>query len=222
MFDYTPIVSGYIKSIEQLLHEICVSYRNSKKLYCPMSSFTLGSYTNFINENELILRTELQPDKKIIIDCLDSYRIESRNHLFHKDFFNNWDRVEIIRENTIFLYVALLGAVEPSLIANGFLNLRILDDNYDQLFKIISNEKTNYYSITLKGKEYHGLQKVISNKGLLFNKNGQIKNTIKFKIINDNRYEIIELSRRNMPSEVWIENIIGNKIKKIWPIANCN
>lgn len=55
MFDYTPIVSGYIKSIEQLLHAICTSYRNSNNTQLDMSRFTLGSYIKYLEENTTII-----------------------------------------------------------------------------------------------------------------------------------------------------------------------
>lgn len=82
MFDYTPIVSGYIKSIEQLLHAICTSYRNSNNTQLDMSRFTLGSYIKYLKENTTIFRIDLQSELETIIDCLNRYRVESRDHLF--------------------------------------------------------------------------------------------------------------------------------------------
>ena len=133
MFDYTPIVSGYIKSIEQLLDVICSSYCDEVGDNTNMGSYTLGDYTIYIDNNENILRPELRAAKQIIVNCLVSYRKESRNKLFHKHYLNSWDKVEMIRLNTIFLYVVLLGAVDSSFLYSKPDVLGILNLEYDQL-----------------------------------------------------------------------------------------
>ena len=108
-----------------------------------MSGFTLGKYIKYMNEavNDNIFRSELRPVKGIIYRCLTSYRIECRNNLFHKDYFNDWNRVEIIRENTYFLYVAILGGIDTSLVRydEGILNLK-----YDRLFRSLDKQRNNY------------------------------------------------------------------------------
>lgn len=53
-----------------------------------MGSWTMGNYKYFINDNEDIIRPELRNVKDVIVACLESYRVESRNHLFHRDYFN--------------------------------------------------------------------------------------------------------------------------------------
>ena len=149
MFDYTPIVSGYLKSIEQLLHALCKSYIDKHNIQRDLSDYTFGKYvTDF--KRDRIFRRELVPAKSIIIACLNSYRAESRNNLFHKDYFNSWDRVEQIRANTIFLYVALLGAVDPALIESDPGVLSILNIEYDQMFSIIYESADHYYSLIFK------------------------------------------------------------------------
>src|SRR5690606_5199181 len=67
LFDYTPIVSGYIKSIEQLLHVICTRYRNSQHENLNMGSYTLGQYMDYMKNHDGIYRDELRPAKDIII-----------------------------------------------------------------------------------------------------------------------------------------------------------
>lgn len=218
MFDYTPIVSGYLKSVEQLLDTICVSFRNANNLYLNMKPFTLGNYKQFIDDHETILRSELLPAKDIIIACLESYRIESRNNLFHKDYFNNWTRVEQIRNNTIFLYVALLGSVDSKLLSGNPKVLGIINMDYDNMFSILDKQTEYYYTFILNGIEYTEMEKVHRETGLLYNGNGLICNKINFKKFSYDHYVNIELSRDCMPSEIWTSDVYGKKKKKIWPI----
>ena len=217
MFDYTPIVSGYIKSIEQLLHAICVNYRNANHIQLNMRDYTMGSYTIFLDNHEQILREALRPMKETIVKCLESYRIESRNHLFHKDYFDSWDRVEHIRENTIFLFVTLLGSVDEALLTYNPEILGYLNDDYDRMFRLLDKRKERCFTLILDGKEYTDIDKQQRDKGLTFDENGQIQNKVRFKQFVYDHYEQIEISRRNMPSEIWISEAFNNKSKKIWP-----
>lgn len=219
LFDYTPIVSGYIKSIEQLLHIICVRYRNSQHVYINMGSYTLGQYIDYLRKNAGIFRNTILPAKDIIINCLDSYRAESRNHLFHKDYLNSWGRVEQIRTNTIFLYMALMGAVNDTLIIENDTLLGSLNVEYDRLFQILDAQAEQNYTFILNGTEYLEMAKQPRYKGLIFDRNGLITNSIHFKKFNYDHYEEVEISRKNMPSEIWIAGPFRKKGEKIWPIT---
>lgn len=219
MFDYTPIVSGYIKSIEQLLHKLCVLYRNTNQIPLNMSSFTLGKYSDFIKNNKRILRKELRPAKNIITSCLDSYRIESRNHLFHKDYFNNWERVERIRENTIFLYVILTGAVDINQISNDPIkDLGFLNTEYNCLVCTLDDYPNHFVSLMLNGKFYSEAKVIPRKQGLVFDKNGLITNKIQIEIFSKGNFQTIELSRRNIPSKIWIVDSNNRRTKQIWPV----
>ena len=219
MFDYTPIVSSYIKSIEQLLNFICSNYVSMNNDTTDMSGFTLGKYIKYMNEavNDNIFRSELRPVKGIIYRCLTSYRIECRNNLFHKDYFNDWNRVEIIRENTYFLYVAILGGIDTSLVRydEGRLNLK-----YDRLFRILDKQRNNYFLCVINGIEYSGMNIGPRNEGIIYNENGLINNAIVLKRFNYDHYDNVKLSRDNMPSEIWITDSFGTKKERIWPLKN--
>ncbi|SEL42765.1 hypothetical protein [Ruminococcus albus] len=219
MFDYTPIVSSYLKSIEQLLNSICCNYASLHSDTTCISEFTLGKYIHYINEaaHESIFRSEIRPVKGIIYRCLNSYRIECRNNLFHKDYFNNWNRVEMIRLNTFFLYVAILGSVDTSLIKydDGILNLK-----YDELFRIIDKQRSSRFLCVINGEEYSGMNIEPRNEGIKYNESGLITNTIVLKRFNYDHYDIIELSRDNLPSEIWIIDSFGTKKRRIWSILN--
>lgn len=216
LFDFTPVVSGYIKSIEQILHIICTRYRNSQHERINMGSYTLGNYMEYLESHNGIFRDELLPAKDIILKCLDSYRAESRNHLFHKNHLNSWERVKQIRTNTIFLYVTLLGSVEITLIKKGRDILGSINVEYDHLFSILDEETHREFIFVLNGTEYSGMQKQNRYQGLIFDRNGLIANTVRFKKFDYDHYEEVELSRSNMPSAIWIAESFGEKGRKIW------
>ena len=214
MFDYTPIVSGYLKSIEQLLHTICSSYSNYFNTQEDLSNYTMGEYIDYISRwgvFKKVFRKELKPAKDYIKGCLHSYRKESRNHVFHKDYFNLWDRVEQIRKNTIFLHVVLLGAIDSSLINSDPSILSILNIEYDRLFSLLDKQNDHYFSIELDNKEYLEMRKERRYKGLEFDENGLIMNSITFKKFDYDHYETVEISRSNMPSAIWKTDSSGKK-----------
>ena len=216
MFDYTPIVSGYLKSMEQLLHAICSSYLKENKKVLDISNYTMGKYIDFI-QKERIFRSGFGKNKKIIIRLLNSYRAENRNNLFHKSYFSSWDKVEQIRKNTIFLYVVMLGAVDQRYIKEPAV-LGMLNIEYDQLFCIVDGLENETFSFVLEGKEYSKMWKEPRDKGLEFNQNGLIINTIVFKKFDYDHYETIEISRLKYPTEIWTIDSFGKKQRNIWPL----
>lgn len=218
MFDYTPIVSGYIKSVEQLLFSICTTYRNTKRIWQDMGSWTMGNYKFFIDENEEIVRSEIRPVKSNILACLESYRVESRNHLFHRDYFNDWERVEQIRKNTIFLYFTLLGMIDEQLISENPKMLGILDDAYDRLFCAVDMARANCYAIEINGKVYSCMEKIQRSVGITYGWNGLIRNKIRFRKFDYDHFVEIEISPREMPTSIWSCDSQGNKLKLIWEV----
>ena len=216
LFDYTPIVSSYLKSIEQLLDFICNNYAMLNGDITDMSKFTLGNYNKYMNKksNDTIFRPELRQAKGIIFHCLDKYRIECRNNLFHKDYFNNWNKVEMIRSNTFFLYVVILGSVDPALI-----NYKegILDLKYDRLFRLLDKKRDQHFLCIINGKEFSEMSIEPRREGITYNDNGLISNSIVLKKFNYDHYDRIEITIDNMPSEIWITDSIGTKKERIWP-----
>lgn len=211
MFDYTPIVSGYLKSIEQLLYSLCLSYRNLHD-DIQFDLKTLKDYTNFIKINENMLRSSVQNAKCTIVSCLNSYRIESRNNLFHKDYFNDWNRVEQIRKNTIFLYVTLLGAVD---LHECPIDLKILDEKYDNLFKILDESNHQYYDLIFKDEKFLDMEKERRMTGIIFDKYGQTENEIRFTKFDYDHYVTVEVSKKHMPEQIWEHDVNGKDKKRI-------
>jgi len=217
MFDYTPIVSGYLKSIEQLLYSLCSGYDSMNDINEDISNDMLSNYIQGISNGKYkIFRREILPVKRTIINCLLTYKNESRNNLFHKDYFNKWDKVEQIRRNTIFLYVILLGALDPDISYSNPSILGIINDEYDRLFSVIDSCDNVEYSFTINGVRYNEMNKNPRYIGLTYDENGSIKNNIVFSKFVYDHNEKIEISRLNMPSEVWITDNSGPR--KIWPL----
>ena len=173
-FDYTAIVSGYLKSIEQLLYHIaCFSkdkgykiknngQKNKQGVY-PASvkigkvykidfvtendgcfDTTIGSLMHFLDDNKADLLICEDIYKKTIIDCLNCYRIECRNDSFHLDNNYNWSRVEFIRWNTFLIYILLLSCCK----------LADTDWKTKQDFRFIEDDRLErLYDIISSGKE---------------------------------------------------------------------
>lgn len=216
LFDYTPIVSGYLKSVELLLHKICVVFRNTNNIKKSFRDYTLGRYKDFILENPEIIRAEVRPELEIITNCIQSYATENRNHLFHKDILSLWERVNDIRTNTIFLFAVLLGSIDSSLIDNNDNLLSILRDQYEQLFLILDKKTSGFYTIIIKGKEYSNMEKLPRHEGLSYNNYGLVKNSVSFRRFIYDHYEEVVISPNNMPTEVWVENRYGEKSTRLF------
>ena len=216
IFDYTPIVSGYIKSIEQLLHIICKRYNIAQGVKFSKNLLTLNDYTEYLANNIDIIREDVRAEVNVIISCLNSYRIECRNNLFHKDSLKEWEKVDIIRNNTIFLYVALLGTIDMEIFGKYSNVFGILNSEYDSMFYSIEKNTNEYFSLKFNDKEYPIMRKEQRIQGLSFDKYGLINNTIKFQILDGDSNEEIELSRKYMPTEVWAVDAFGKKKKRIF------
>lgn len=189
-FDYTAVISGYLKSIEQLLETIakvnidnnCIieihskklkkAYTNNIKVYdkyrrerclnindkgwvvCdtdhPYIDYTseqneyknssIGVYEYFLRVNNHIF---VEPNtSNCIADLISCFRDECRNEFFHIHNLNDWNVVEKVRLNAIYLYFVLLGGIViPD---NKMSELGIIKkDKFDELCGII-NEFVNY------------------------------------------------------------------------------
>ncbi|MCD7808702.1 MAG: hypothetical protein LUH02_05110 [Erysipelotrichaceae bacterium] len=168
-FDYTAIVSGYLKSIEQLLYHIAMfsvdkgfkikyngkrydngerpTYHNINNVrkvcfsseYILFADTSMGSLIHFFDDNPSLFCIDKQYIKTII-DCLNCYRIECRNNSFHLDNLDNLSRVYFIRWNTLFLYIVLLSCCKLGENETETLNS----------FKVIKNDQFErlYYLIS--------------------------------------------------------------------------
>ena len=123
--DNTFIVAGYLKSIEQLLWSI-IKITAKGKYICGKKideknndsiSATLGTLEYFIiDEANSSIFADTFKDNKFVIHYLRSqialWREKKRNGLFHKTQLNDKSKIDSIREETIFLYFLILGALK--------------------------------------------------------------------------------------------------------------
>ena len=149
-FDYTVVISGYLKSIEQLLYQIAMlfltengengfritQYGSKKYERIPFiksniknMNFDFGSLEHFFRENPAIFDVN---NIKEIIDMLFCFREECRNGYFHKHNLDKWEIVEKTRSNALCLYWMLLGGCKID--TSHFLTLGIDEsDPFDLL-----------------------------------------------------------------------------------------
>lgn len=197
-FDYTSVVSGYLKSIEQLLYKIVMlnidndckiamkrdmlkkafrqnipvfklidnkfnkvpgnkqgnNYRSTNYPYIEFTEHqkefmdsSIGTFEYFLRCNKHIFSN---PDNaKTVTDMISCFRIECRNGFFHTHNLNDWDLVEKIRSNAIYLYFVLLGSCIIPEERKHELNL-IHRDRFDELCKKIREfKKYNILNMTM-------------------------------------------------------------------------
>ena len=113
--------------------------------------------------------------------------------------------------------MALLGAVDEAIVNSDPAFLGILNIEYDQMFGVLDKYNNDLFSFVLDGKEYSEMRKDPRSKGLVFNENGLITNSITFKRFDYDHYEVVEFSRDNMPTEVWLADVFDKKKMKLCP-----
>lgn len=119
--DLTNIISGYLKSIEQLLFEIIKLSRDkgitvkTKDGICKYNEVpedivdtTLNALETVIKKNDLLDTNNYA--KCYIIRVIDDWREKYRNKYFHKDNLQSKEKVVEIRETVIYLYFLILGS----------------------------------------------------------------------------------------------------------------
>lgn len=126
--DNTFIVSGYLKSIEQLLWDIIYIVgqgRNIKDI--PISEDnveeidkTLGALQYFLSNwsNDDLFQQSFENGTHYVMKYLKTqisdWRKQYRNGYFHKHNLCDKEKIEAIREETYFLYLLILGSIKLS------------------------------------------------------------------------------------------------------------
>lgn len=126
--DNTFIVAGYLKSIEQLLWDIIVLTGVGRKIKDVKITTkeddtidkTLGALEWFIGSwyNSNLYLNSFVGDKNEVVDYLRAqiadWRANRRNGYFHKHELSHKKNVDLIREETWFLYFLILGSLKLS------------------------------------------------------------------------------------------------------------
>ena len=227
-FDYVAIVSGYLKSVEQLMFAIADSYSSSKGAYkkyvkkdkklvtitSPLiedPDTTMGGLCFFYQNNKDIIAKLSQQQKETFFFCLFCYKDECRNDSFHKHNISDWDRVEYIRSNTFLVYALLLGCCELGNDCDK--DLQIATD--DRISRIVYQmEDWQHYNLYWRGKEIipvHGPEYQyyeVDGYGILKGK------TLTLDIYHGGlkRSEHIVLLENDLPDAIWYVDITGKRI----------
>jgi hypothetical protein len=134
--DNTFIVSGYLKSIEQLLWDIIFIVGQGREIRGIMISEstedeidkTLGALQYFLGnwENDDLFLNSFGNSKHFVMNYvktqISDWRKQYRNGYFHKHNLNDKNKIEAIREETYFLYMLILGSLKLSPIEMDRLN----------------------------------------------------------------------------------------------------
>ncbi len=123
--DNTFIVSGYFKSIEQLLWNILLIVGEGKQIggvdiieaNIEQIDSTLGSLQNFFSDydNDDLFQNAFGNGKNFVMRYLkaqtSNWRKKYRNGYFHKQNLKDIDNINAIREETYYLYMLILGSL---------------------------------------------------------------------------------------------------------------
>ncbi len=250
LFDYTSIVSGYLKSIEQLLLEIIMRFadkpineNNASKMYriksngkknengeYPASSkkegkaytinfslkeleyadTTIGALIYFVRNYKQRILTVKREFQDIILDCLECYRIECRNNSFHKHNNYDWKRVNMIRHNTLILYIMLLGGIEIGTDEDDVKKRFgvVTDDRLERIYYSLKKQQGYSFKIKIDGDYYLATREPESSfpeydkNGLLQEEFAIYVNCKKEKSVDEGNRKI-RIDRKNIPEEIW-------------------
>lgn len=121
--DLTSVVTGYLKSIEQLIfavidlpREETITIKSKDRdvvEFCrdnmDIIDTTLWSLEQVLRHNSSILDITGYV-KRHLVDTIDDWRDKQRNGYFHQHNLHSIDKVEEIREKALYLYFLILGS----------------------------------------------------------------------------------------------------------------
>lgn len=209
LIDFTSVISGYLKCVELLLSIIMTSFYNwdySSKVLGFMVK-RLGIQKNwsnciFINSSDSL--------KEVFIKCVECYLKECRNAHFHKHLVLDWDEVETIRNNTIFLCKLML----ISLKWNGDINtvFGFPNDRFDRMCAFV--KENPHHPLLFKKTEESECQEVFAEKRKYWNYtcDGYFEDMdLLFREIEGG--EVFTINRNILPEEVYydIDGIDGTE-----------
>ena len=127
LLDFTPIMCGYFKCVEQLLHAIVLEKGYGKEFSINASSeivtiddsrkfeSTLGSLLFFLRKNRDCFVVNDKKIQNFYFSELDNWIKTKRNGYFHKDNINNPDKLPEIRMSTMFVLFLTIALFKPTI-----------------------------------------------------------------------------------------------------------
>lgn len=160
-------------------------------------------------------------DKRILFDCLKAYT-NDRNKYLHKGKIESKDTLDLIRENTRYLYVVLLGSAKHIEEEKALKNyLKIVDDNFDKTlsflldgeigksFVVEYNNGLKFNAILVKDKniitDYDEDGFIISSP-LYFvrvEENMSYSEQLNYAFNNPKKEDVFDLDREHNPIKIW-------------------
>ena len=212
LFDYTPIISGYVKSIEQLMYQIIVIsvYDGDSSKFGDQFT-TMDTLCKYFRKNPCIFRIADTTFRNTLKDCLYCYKKECRNNHFHKHNIYNWNQVKDIRSNTLILYIMLFGGCNLGKDDEEIRkNFRIVDDKLERIYfglRGIPLRITDFY-IKFKGEEMSvKCSRITESSFPQFDRNGFLVDFgISFRCEEDSaqysKGDLITVTRDHIPEEI--------------------
>ena len=176
--DYTTVVTGYLKSVEQMLYQILQRYcdsgkklkttwrfyhdmgknaprkieMNKENLSADYCKTTLDAMVSFFRNNPDCWTTENRDIQRNAIAVFDEYKDKIRNGYFHKDNLTEWEQVNQTREDTIYLYCLILSLLKwPDEFQQHLID--DLEDDFDRVAAMIEDSMYDiYYLLYENGK----------------------------------------------------------------------
>ena len=234
--DYTSIISGYLKSVEQLLYKIVMlsidkkctikqkgGKRNSRETFTTENlkkcDTTLGALICFLRDNKGTLLIDHQY-KECLLNCLMTYVNECRNENFHKHNITQWNNVELIRKNTFLMYVLLLGCCRLAATKQAtdkYFGI-VRDDRMERVFNWIVNIPQEKFYLKFLEEEPVLAKFGKTNEFPHFDEYGFIKDYSFFLECPEkidpvvNRPERIFIKRDRLPEQMWYIDNNGRRV----------
>ncbi|WP_346677260.1 hypothetical protein [Erysipelatoclostridium sp. An173] len=228
--DLTGIVTGYLKSVEQLLYQIVkfhsgegIPIKTINKGFQPYIENmeieidnTLWSINKFVTSN----KAKLAINRKIrgcIYNAIDTWKNLNRNGYFHKNnLYKKDNKIEDIRSQTILLYFLILGGINFN--SKELISLGITTNELNVVSQIDEDTLYNIFKEWWnKVLEYDCFDKKILFA--VFITNNQNKCIIHTKILND--FNIDKLKK--FGSEAIISFFNTSHLKDlpelVWPVT---
>ena len=237
-FDFTAIVSGYLKSVEQLMFCIAKTTLDKKRedgKYFQIApkigkkentiDFTsqnlndgnvdtsIGALCFFFKNNKSLFNIR-RGHKETLLNCLFCYADECRNDSFHKNNIDEWNRVDIIRSNTFFIYIALLGCCKIGGSEEETIKkLEIAtDDQLSRIYYQLTTTDTLDFFIQFQDQSPIEICRPREEDYLLFDNYGiMIKDKLELEIEHFSGAQpelprAITISSDNLPTRIWYED----------------
>ncbi len=174
--DLTVIGMGYFKAIEQLLFDLICLHKNCGLLIWKNHSrkdlpenvelnddnieskaieATLGSMAAFAkNAINVVFRNDLTMNaRKFVVEAIYNYS-KLRNGFFHKDNIKQIQRIEEIREQTLYMCFLLLGSFELSERSTNILGYpQDIYSDYYRLCEYVNYHAGNIFVLDFDGEE---------------------------------------------------------------------